>query len=209
MVANCTRKPSPRKVRPQRDRPDWVVFTDAATATSMIAAVTIRRDDFMTNEQIQQILATTTGEYWIKLFDAANIIYGLEMISLMETLYAPNCPLSNSNVTFHIDNRNAFGALVRNNSNSTVIISMAQLIWCKIRDIGITAWFEWVPGNRNIADLPTRGVQTPLKCLGGREFGDLRSLRRIIQNATHAMESGRPITLPRELPTFPSGPSAL
>ena len=188
-----------RAVRPQRDKPDWVVFTDAATSASIIAAVAINRDEFANNERIRQVYATKTGEYWVRLFETTNLIYGLEMLALLATLYIPNTPLRNQNATFHIDNKNAFGAVVKNNSKSTIITAMAQLIWHKIRELGITAWFEWIPGNRNIADLPTRGIKIMFKCPGQQDFGDLRALHRNILSAKQAMGAGRPIIIPGEL----------
>ena len=182
-----------RTVRPQKDRPDWIVFTDAATSTSIIAAVLIKRSDFIINENIDLIYASLTGEYWVKLFELTNLIYGLEMLALLATLYIPNTPLKNQNVTFHIDNRNAFEAVVKNNSNVTVISAMTQLIWHKISELGITAWFEWVPGNRNIADLPTRKADITFKHNDQKQFGDLRTLHRQIVSAKQALEAGRPI----------------
>ena len=52
-----------RTVRPQRGRPDWVVFTDAATSTSIIAAVLIKRTNFLHDESIERVYASVTGEY--------------------------------------------------------------------------------------------------------------------------------------------------
>ena len=188
-----------RTVRPQNDTPDWVVSTDAATSTSIIAAVLVNRDEFVENETIRHVYATKTGDYWVRLFETTNLIYGLEMLALLATLHIIGTPLRNKNVTFHIDNKNAFDALVKNNSKSTIITAMTQLIWHKIRELGITAWFEWIPGNRNIADLPTRGVKITFKCPDQKEFGDLRALYRNIQSAKQAMDTGRPIIIPGEL----------
>ena len=188
-----------RTVRPRNDKPDWVVFTDAATSTSIIAAVLVNRGQFMENETIRHVFATKTGDYWAKLFEVANLIYGLETLALLATLYIPNTPLRNKNATFRIDNKNAFEAVVKNNSKSTIITAMTQLIWRKIRELGITAWFEWIPGNRNIADLPTRGAKITSKCPDQKEFGDLRALYCSIQSAKQEMDTGRPIIIHGEL----------
>ena len=121
------------------------------------------------------------------------------MLALLAILYIPNTPLRNQNVTFHIDNKNAFEAVVKNNSKATVITAMTQLIWHKISDLGITAWFEWVPGNKNIADLPTRRTKITFKHNDQKEFGDLRALHRLILLAKQALEAGRPIIFNGEL----------
>ena len=187
---------SARKVRARSDRPGWIIFTDAATGTAIIAAVTFNYKDFKTNETAFELIKAKTGNYWGILFDKTNKIYGLEMLALLAKLYQPNEELRGCNVTFHIDNTNAFDAVVKNTATPTVIVAMTHLIWHRIRDLGITAWFEWVPGTKNIADLPTREVALPYKCENSKEFLNLRKLFDIIKAATQALESGRPIVAP-------------
>ena len=188
-----------RQVRERTDRPDVVVFTDAATSTATIAAVTIIRKDFDTDETIQEVRKTKTGKYWETLFESTNLIYGLEMLALLALLFYPNNHLRNKNVTFHIDNMNAFEAIVKNTAGPSVIVAMTHLIWHRIYELGITPWFEWVPGTRNIADLPTRDVPIPFKCVEQNTFPDLRKLHEVIKKAKQALDSGRPIIVPRIL----------
>ena len=194
-----------RAVRDNADRPDVVVFTDSATSTAIIAAVAIGRADFLVNETAQEARKTVTGKYWEALFDSTNLIYGLEMLALLAILYYPNNRLRNKNATFHIDNANAFDAVVKNSARPSVIVAMTHLIWHRIYELGITAWFEWVPGNRNIADLPTRNVTIPFKCVEGKTFPDLRKLHGVIRDAKQALETGRPIIVPRILERTPAG----
>ena len=47
-----------------------------------------------------------------------------------------------------------------------VITAITHLIWHRLRQLNITAWFEWVPSNRNISDLPKKVSTTTLH---GRE----------------------------------------
>ena len=150
-----------RTIRDSAERPGAVVFTDAETSTAIIAAVAIIRKDFLLNGAISEVRKTATGKYWETFFVTANLIYGLEMLALLALLYRPNCILQGKNATFHIDNGNAFEAVVKNNAKPTIIVAMTHLIWHRIRQLNITAWFEWVPGTRNIADLPTRKVDLP------------------------------------------------
>ena len=176
----------PRQVRDRSGRPDMVVFTDAASSTSIIAAVTINRTQFIQDETICEARYSTTGKQWETLFDSTNLIYGLEMLALLAILYRPNNLLYGKNATFHIDNGNALEAAVKNNARPLAIVAMTQLVWRRLYVLDITAWFEWVPGTRNIADLPTRKVAISFKSEATTNFGDLRSLLRIVKKAEHA-----------------------
>ena len=118
------------------------------------------------------------------------------MLALLALLYRPNCLLQGKYVTFHIDIGNAFEAVVKNNAKPTIIVAMTHLIWHRIRHLDITAWFEWVPGTRNIADLPTRRVDLPFPTNVETDFGDLVPLSRVLKNAKEALEAGRPIVVP-------------
>ena len=190
---------TPRRVTKRTDRPDIIMFTDAATSTRIIAAVTIVRDDFITNESVKEVLTLTTGKHWGRLFDSTNLIYGLEMLALLTKLYQSNEDLIDKNITFHIDNRNAFDALVKNSAKPTVITAMTHLIWHRLNTLRITPWFEWVPGTKNIADLPTRKVTIPFKITTQGEFKFGREIHLLVKNATEAMETGRPIVAPKTL----------
>ena len=87
-------------------------------------------------------------------------------------------------------------ALVKNNATPTVIVAMTHLVWHRIYKLNITAWFGWVPGTRNIADLPTRKVKIPFRVLEEGTFDNLRPLFGNIKSAVVALEAGRPIIAP-------------
>ena len=117
-------------------------------------------------------------------------------MALISKLYQPNDDIRNCNATFHIGNSHALDAVVKNTATPTVIIAMAHLIWRRIRDLGITAWSEWVHGAPNISDIPTREVAIPFKCDRRMEFKNLRELPDIARGDTQALESDRPIIAP-------------
>lgn len=125
--------------------PDIVMFADAATSARIIAAVTIIRDDFLRGESVYEVLTLSTGKHWEELFDSTNLIYGLEMLALLTKLYQRNEDQMGENITFHIDNGNAFEALVKNNAKPTVITAMTHLIWHRLNTLRITPWFEFGP----------------------------------------------------------------
>ena len=125
------------------------------------------------------------------------------MIALLGTLFVTNSILRSKNASFHIENQNAFGDIVKSNSKSTVIIDTAQLIWRKIRELGRMTWSEWVSVGRKYRRPPYERRANPLKCLRRKEFGALRALHCVIYNDKQAKESGGPIVIHGELPTPP------
>ena len=191
--------PPPRTVRERSDRADAIIFTDAATKTGIIAALTFDRNQFLHGQTVFELRKMTTGAYWGTLFCQTNLIYGLEMLAVLAILYAKCDHVRNKNATLHIDNGNAFEALVKNNARPTAIVAMTHLIWHRIYELGITPWFEWVHGARNIAYFPTRNVKFPFKCTRVMDFPLLRDLRDIVNLATAALEKGRPIIAPMSL----------
>ena len=78
----------PRLVRDRSGRPDVIIFTGAATKAGIIAAVTIIRSDFLTDQTVRELRKMTTVSYWRTLFGRANLIYGLEMLAILAFLYA-------------------------------------------------------------------------------------------------------------------------
>ena len=188
-----------RRLNELSDRADFTIFTDAATSSSAIAAVTLERLDFTTHEFVWETGQAVTGPYWLNVFKDTSLIYGLETLALLALLWAPNDHLRGKSVTFHIDNENTVKAVIKCNAKPTVITAMTHLIWHRIRQLDITPWFEWVPSNRNIADLPTRGVDLPFPSRKHTKFTNLRTLHGVILEAKASIEAGRPAPLPRVL----------
>ena len=176
----------PLTVSAGTDRPDGIVFTDAATATGIIAAVEVIRSKFTTDETVRELRGSTTGPYWGAWFSTTNLIYRSEMLALLAILYLPNDLIRNKNATLHIDNGNAFGALVNNNAKPTVIVDMSQMVLRRIYELGIAPWFGRVQGARNIAD-------PPIKCTECFQFHDIRALHDVMQKETVALGADRSI----------------
>ena len=149
-----------RKVRDRPDRPDWAANAGAEAKTAIISAATSHREDFKANEPARELISPNAGNYWDNLSDSADKIYGLAMSALISKLCHPNDDIRSCDETFHIDNANAAAAVVKNTATPTVIVAMGHLIRRGIRDIGITEWFEWGHGPKNVAGIPTR-EETP------------------------------------------------
>ena len=61
--ATALRTHGVRTVGERPDRPDMIVFTDAATSTAIIAAVTFDRNKFLTNGTVTEVCKSATGKY--------------------------------------------------------------------------------------------------------------------------------------------------
>ena len=154
---------------------------------------------FLANESISEVISAATGNYWDILFDRAREIYSLEMLALMAKLYQHNRDMGRQKATSHIDNQNASESLVKNNATPTVIVEMTHLIWHRLQALNIAPWFEWAPGARNIADVPTRNVDIPFVCRKKGQFANLREIFDTVEKATQALETSRPIVIPSTL----------
>ena len=109
----------------------------------------------------------------------------------------PETPIGGKTATFHLDNENAANALIRNNDKPEIITAVTHLAWYRLNQLNLTAWFEWVPSNRNIADLPTRRAKLPCKTIETKEFPRLRELYGLIKQAITALQTSRPIPMPK------------
>ena len=68
-------------------------------------------------------------------------IYGLETSAVIAFFMGPDVASSGPNLTIYIDNDNTLGALIRNVAKPPVITAMVQLIWHRIRTLGLNVWF--------------------------------------------------------------------
>ena len=178
----------PRIAGPQAEVADATVVTDSAKSTMIVAAVTLDRPLFIQHHTVAEARSETLGPHRANLFAETNLIYGMETLALLVFLCGGDPDLKVKAATFHIDNENAINAVIKCNSKSDVITAMDHLIWHRIRQLGLTQWFEWVPSNRNIADLPTRGVRLPFHVEESKQFKNLRGLYRVIGQSRDAIK---------------------
>ena len=159
----------PLRIRPrppitQKEFPDWIIYSDAATSTRIMACVVINREDFLTSPRIRTSRWVKANRLWLDIFADTNLILGLELVALVLTIADPDLPISDSCITCYVDNTNTLCALVRSDSKRPAIAVISRIFWaiCAIR--GIAPWLEWVASDFNIADLPTRDISLPIGC---------------------------------------------
>ena len=96
----------------------------------------------------------------------STTIYGLEILSILATLFPRRGISKRENATSYIDNSNCMDALVRGYAKTAVINRMAKLRWPKVQKLGISARFGIIHSDFNPADAPTREA-APLSPPGG------------------------------------------
>ena len=160
----------PRVVSTQGRYPDWIIYSDAATTTGIMACVVFHRNDFLQSPRIRIARWVKAHPTWLGIFDDTNLIYGLETLALTMTIADPDLPLDNSLVTCYVDNNNTLCALVRSDSATLIISVLSRIFWaiCAIR--GIIPWLERVDSDFNISDLPTRNEELPINCDSTGQF---------------------------------------
>ena len=62
---------------------------------------------------------------------------------------------------FYVANSNNKDALVNGFPDTPIINTLVLAFWAFAQSIGAWFWFEHVPANQNIADLPTRWAEHP------------------------------------------------
>ena len=78
---------------------------------------------------------------------------------------------------------------------------MTQLIWFRISDLNMVAWFERAPSKKNFADLPTKRIPAPFPSLTTKTFRCLPRCFEITSQATLNMAAGLPVAPPANITT--------
>ena len=128
----------PRKILAKPDKPVFVVFTDAATKTSIIAATVFEQKTFRESDTITMVWEATVGPHRNTLFDKTSLIYGLEIIAFLALLWTPNPPPKGKTATCQLYNENAVKALVKNNAKPDIITATTHLAWFRLHQLNAT-----------------------------------------------------------------------
>ena len=151
---------APRITREVRRHPDFVLYTDAASTMSRIAAIL-----FMGGKsgppKIELLIKGRTQKFRIRLLHRANLIYGLDLLALLAFIFMNRNWLRNSSINAYLGNNNALCALIRGDSNAAIVADMVAVFWNVLQKYGIDIWLGRVGSKLNIADHPTR-TESPL-----------------------------------------------
>ena len=121
------------------------------------------------------------------LFSPTSLIYGLELIALIQTVDGPRSDLDRKSITFYIDNNASKMALVKGDSKCRADAILVRIFRAIVARRGITPWIERAPSDFNIADKPARRAKFPYRVKSARVFEFPTNLLRM---ATVALEQG-------------------
>ena len=185
--AAMLRESGPRRVVSHNPIPDKIIYTDAATETMIIAIVVFDKHDFDATATISEAYMEVAGGEWKSLFAPTRLIYGLELIALIQTFADPRIDIDNKSVTFYIDNNASKMALIKGDSKCLIAAISVRIFCAIVARGGITPWFDRVPTDFNIADKPTRRAKHPYRVKTARIFEFPTNLLRMV---TVALEQG-------------------
>ena len=141
--------------------PDIIIYPGAATKTGIMACVVVHMGDSLRPPRIRIARWAKARPDWLIIFNDANLICGLETLSLALTIADPDLPIDDSLITCYVDNNNTvrpstFG--LRHHHHFGLIPDF----WAICAARGIVPWLEWVDSDLVISDLPTREEELPI-----------------------------------------------
>ena len=119
----------PRTVQRRNTAPGRIIYTDAATSTLISAIIAIFPLDCTVSPVLEAWLEMIADQGWVGLFVKTNLIYGLEMLAIVQTAAGPALDLDGRCVTFYIDSNNAICALISGRSRTVVISVLVRTFW--------------------------------------------------------------------------------
>ena len=179
----------PRAIYPRLSTPQRIIYTDAATATRIAAIIAFYPSNCTPAQVVEACRPMTADQGRFTLFDKTNLIYGLEMMAIVQTSADPDLDLEGQCVTFYIDN-NAISALIRGDSDTVIISVLTRIFWAICGRMGIAPFLESVPSGFNSADRPTRITKLPFWCKPTDGFSYQGELFRMVTEGSSANASG-------------------
>ena len=165
----------PRVPRGIQRSPFWVLFTDAATKTNLMAAI-LFRGGACSSPRIQFSMVGSVPSAWLKRFHSRNKIYGSELLAVVAFVWAHAKLLAGKSVNLYIDSNNAIAALTRGDTPDDFLASLVSVFWKLAQAFSIDIWIGRVRSKLNIADLPTRHVKLPFPVKRSEPFPHLLPL---------------------------------
>ena len=156
--------------------PKYIIYTDASWRPSRgkgrIAAILIERQ----SKRVVEVLSSPAPGAIASLFDDSSAIYGLELFALVAAFAIWQRILAGRQVAAYVDNDPASNGLVKGAAHFGPAHSFILRFWQLVYSRSIAVWFERVPSPLNLADLPTRHKELPLKVENTREFPQIDRL---------------------------------
>jgi hypothetical protein len=139
----------------KRKRDKVVIYTDASCSTRHYGL------GFIIIIDGQRFYLNTVAPPWLihilkRVTQSLKIINQLELLAILCAVLTCGDMLRGRQVWFWCDNTAALSAVIHGYARATYLAKMTNEIHLHSARLQITAWFEWVPSQCNIADIPSR-----------------------------------------------------
>ena len=148
---------APRIIKKFSSSVSWVLYSDAEGANFGCAACWLRPSSFPQDRSIFRLQTFSFPEPDLNISNDTNIIYALELFSVVAAVFGFRKYLRSSNIIIFIDNDAADLALIKASSKSKFVHHLIRIFWKLASTIPFSVWFERVPSKSNLADFPSRG----------------------------------------------------
>ena len=161
-------------------RVDAFIYTDAScepicekgidnpisyqTHSAILGAVIITpdRDRPLFDGAVDCVISNKVGEEIFSLFTDTSMIYALELVAVVLTLFQFKDVFKTKTIIFFIDNNAALCALIRGAAKHKVIDRYIATFWFIAAKYDIAIWLERVCSKSNLADFPSRETPLPI-----------------------------------------------
>ena len=165
-------KLSPRTIHRTSSSSDALIYTDAAGSGGCAALVfSLNSDDarplLLQGRASEDDRARAAG---------ANLIFALELYSVVAALFVIARSLEGKNLVFLVDNDAASQALINGASNRDLANRLIGVFWLLAGEFSLNIWLERVASASNPADAPSRGNPPEMACRATQKLPPLGSL---------------------------------
>ena len=179
-----------RSVATFKTEPDMIIYTDAAAETMIMEGLVFARSSFPKEGTILEGRTLVADQSWVDIFIKTTLIYGLELLAVVQIAADRSVPLGDKSITFYVGNNNALIALTKADSKREIIMVLIRLFWAIVARRRITPWFERVDSDYNISDIPTRNGPMPFQALCYKTFQFERQLPDLVHCALAGQHNG-------------------
>ena len=165
---------APRLDSPRPLKPDWIIYTDAASTPARICALLFYGN--RTSPDLHSCFSSGVDVAWHYLFRHTNLIYGLELLALVLFFEETAPRLQGSCCWVYLDNNNCLAALIRGDSNTEIIAVLVARFWRTVQRHDIFVWFSRAKSTLNPADLPARAKILSFRARYKRTFASSKGL---------------------------------
>ena len=127
-----------------KTEPDLIINTGASAENMTMAGHVCGRKCFLGGWAISESRTLIADQRWADIFITTDMICGLELLAVAQTLAGHTMPIEDKSITFYVGNNNALIALTKADSKRGIITVLTRLFWEVVARRMITHWSERV-----------------------------------------------------------------